>query len=334
MGQLFKGLLVGVLALLLVIFLGSVIFDKAYPFPAQVKYGVSFSPRHAEYLKLDWQETYVQILDNLKVKSLRIPSYWDVLESKIGEYNFSETDYMLSEAEKRGARVILVLGMRQPRWPECHIPSWAKNLGVRERQQKVLEFIRQVVERYKANSAIWAWQVENEPFLAVFGEGCDRPDAGFLQSEIDLVRSLSSKVIIGSDSGELGSWIVPMQVSDIFGTTLYREVYNPVMGYFTYPILPYLYNIKSQIVRGVFAPKNQKTIIVELQAEPWLSNGDSNQNIAQQLKRFPLDKMKAEIDYAKKTGFDEMYLWGVEWWYFMSQNGHLEYLEYAKSLFK
>ena len=52
----------------------------------------------------------------------------------------------------------------------------------------------------------------------------------------------------------------------------------------------------------------------------------------QQLKIFPVEKMKENIDFAEKTSFDEIYLWGVEWWYFMKQKGNPQYWEYAKSL--
>lgn len=324
----------GLLALLLIIILGSVVFEKTYFYPSRITYGVTFSSRYARYLNLDWEKTYIQMLDDLKVKNLRIPSYWDILQPQPQVYDFSETDYLLNEAGKRDAKVILVVGARQPRWPECHIPAWAKSLSVGDRQQRILQFIQKTVERYKNHPAVWAWQVENEPFLPFFGEGCDPIDEGFLRTEVNLVRSISHKTIIVSDSGELGSWIVPMQISDIFGTTLYRDVYNPVMGYFSYPVLPYLYNIKSQIGR-IFAPGNLKTIIIELQTEPWLSPENSKKGTPlRQTEIFSLGNFNSNIAYAKKTGFDEVYLWGLEWWYFMAQQGYPQYLDFARTLFR
>ena len=233
MGKFIKGLL----ALVLVIVLGSVIFEKTYPFPSKTTYGVTFSPRYARYLKLDWQKIYIQILDDLKVKNLRITGYWDIVQPKPDQYNFTELDYMLSEAGKRGVRVIPVLGVKQPRWPECHIPVWARSLTVADRQQKILEFVQRVVKRYRNYSAIEGWQVENEPFLSFFGQGCDAPDKNFLKKEVELVKGLSNKPIIMTDSGELGSWVPSMQLSDIFGATLYRRVYDKNLGdYLTIPM--------------------------------------------------------------------------------------------------
>ncbi|MCR4306119.1 MAG: cellulase family glycosylhydrolase [Candidatus Daviesbacteria bacterium] len=299
----------------------------------RIKYGVSFSPKYAGYLGLDWQQTYTQILDELKIKNLRIPGYWDALELEEGKYDFSETDFMLSEANKRGVKVILVVGIRQPRWPECHVPAWARSLSVKERQKKVLQFIRQTVSRYKEDSSVWAWQVENEPLMGSFGEGCDKPDKRFLKSEVELVKSLSSKKIILTDSGELGSWISSMQLSDIFGTTVYRQVHNKYLGYIVYPYPPYFYSFKSSLIKNIFARHQEKTIIAELQAEPWLADG----NLLppnEQAKLFTKKDFKSYIDFAEKAGFDEAYLWGVEWWYFMASKGYPEYLEYAKELFR
>ncbi len=324
-----------VLVIILVLIYGTgLILHKSYSYK-QVKYGVTFSPKDASSLNLDWKSTYIKILDDLKAKNLRLPSYWDVIEDKENIFDFSQIDFMLMEAEKRGAKIILVLGVRQPRWPECHIPAWARKLTVADRQNAILQFVNKIVQRYKDNTALSTWQVENEPFLSSFGQGCDNPDADFLKKEVNLVKSLSNKTIILTDSGELGFWIIPMQFSDVFGTTLYRDVYSPIFGYATFPYLPYFYNLKSLLIRNLFAKQNSKTIIIELQVEPWSRDNNLLHTATdKQVKLFPLEKLKQNIIFGKDTGFDENYLWGVEWWYFMAQNNHPEYLEYAKTIFK
>ncbi|MDP3758400.1 MAG: beta-galactosidase, partial [Candidatus Daviesbacteria bacterium] len=97
------------LGILLVLFtVANLIFGKVNSQP--VKFGVTFTPKYAQYLELDWQETYIQMLDNLHVRSLRLSSFWDILEPERGEYDFAETDYLLAEAGKRDAKVILVVG--------------------------------------------------------------------------------------------------------------------------------------------------------------------------------------------------------------------------------
>jgi hypothetical protein len=33
----------------------------------------------------------------------------------------------------------------------------------------------------------------------------------------------------------------------------------------------------------------------------------------------PLKTILTNMDFAKKSGFSEVYLWGVEWWYYMKE---------------
>ncbi|MBI2021966.1 beta-galactosidase [Candidatus Daviesbacteria bacterium] len=328
-------IIIGFLILLIVLVLGDKFFDKFHPATKQIGYGVSFSPQYSKDLGLDWKSTYISILDELKVKNLRIPTYWSVTEKNPGQFDYSEIDFMVTEAQNRNAKIILVLGARQPRWPECHLPDWAKQLDLKTRQKKTLEFIRKVVEKYRTSESIKAWQVENEPLLPFFGDKCDSPDRLFLKKEVDLVRGLDQRPIIVTDSGELRPWRTPMRLSDVFGTTLYRTVYNKVLGYTTYPLLPYFYSLKSTLNRKFFAPDNQKTIIVELQAEPWSpGNNLISTPLDQQLANFSLNNFKDYVKFAQRTGFDEIYLWGVEWWYWVRQKGVNQYWDYAKGLFE
>lgn len=316
---LFKLLIISILLLVLVVLLSRM------PVSGKHQFGVTFTPKYARYLKLNWQKTYLDMLDTLKVKSVRLPSYWSVLENTEKQIDFSETDFMISEAAKRGVKILLVLGIRQPRWPECHIPVWARSLSVNERQAKAVDFVKAVVERYEKVDSIWAYQLENEPFFS-FGQGCDNPDKIFFKKEIVMVKNLSKKPIIVTDSGELGIWFASASFADIFGTTLYRKVYNPLLGYATYPLLPYFYTIKSKLI-------NKKTIIVELQSEPWLANGVMV-SPDQQANLFTTGDFSDYVEFAKKTNFEQSYLWGVEWWYFMAQKGYPRYLDYAKGLFR
>lgn len=298
-----------------------------------IVFGVSFSPIYAQKLGLNWQTVYLDILNNLKVKRLRLTSNWDLIEVSEGDYSFKDLDFMLSEAEKSGAKVLMVVGVKQPRWPECHIPGWAKNLSIKDRQRVVLKFVSKTVERYRDNPAIWGWQVENEP-LFPFGYGCDPADRDFLEIEVSLVRNLDpTRPIIISDSGETRPWRTPMQLSDIFGTTLYRTVHDKYLGHINIPLLPSYYHFKSILARKLFAHNNLKTIIVELQAEPWAGESLQIIPIDKQIQLFSKEKFQDHIEFAKKTGFKEAYLWGTEWWYFMDKNGHPEYLEYARILF-
>ncbi|MFZ2969664.1 MAG: beta-galactosidase [Minisyncoccia bacterium] len=279
-----------------------------------VIYGVTFSKDFAIHLGLDWKETYLALLDDMDVKNLRIPSYWTEIEPQKNNYTFENLDWQISEAGSRNAAIILTLGQKQPRWPECHIPDWAKNSSKEEREKELLEIIGKTVERYKGNRTVARWQVENEPFLP-FGE-CPKFDEAFLDKEIGLVRSLDGfRPIIISDSGELGTWYSAGRRADILGTTLYRIVWDKNLGYIKYPISSLVYRIKAAIIMLIAGV--QKIIIVELQTEPWGPKMIIETPIEEQYRSMGVEQFKNNIEYVKKVEFSEAYLWGAEWWYWL-----------------
>ncbi len=279
----------------------------------KVVYGVTFSKAFAQHLGLDWRETYLALLDDAGVKKVRLPSYWNEVENERGEYFFEDLDWQISEAEKRGVKIVLSLGQKQPRWPECHIPTWAENLPESQRQDELIKSISTVVNRYKDKNNITAWQVENEPFLP-YGE-CPKLDKNFLDREIAKVRELDDRPIIISDSGELGTWYSAGKRADILGTTLYRIVWNDHIGYIHYPTPSVIYRLKAAII--MFITGVDKIIIVELQGEPWGPKMITETALEDQYRSMDPEQFQKNIDYVKGIEFSEAYLWGGEWWYWL-----------------
>ena len=252
------------------------------------------------------------------------------MEKEEGRYDFSEVDWQLREAEKRQAEIILVVGQKVPRWPECAIPDWA-NKADQKRKNALLRFLNVAINRYKNNSTVKYWQVENEPFLR-FGI-CPAPDTDLLDQEIALVRKMDrSREIIVTDSGELSFWVSAAKRADIFGTTLYRTIYKEPFGYITYPVGPRFFHFKYWIIK-IFAHQ-KKAIIAELQAEPWISGWTVNARLEEQFRSMNVSQLKENVSYAQKVGFEEIYLWGVEWWYWLkTQKNHPELWQEGKELF-
>ncbi len=329
--HIFLFLLAGLISLILLVVLGNVIFDQTIN-KHGVSFGVTYSYEYALGLGLDPKKTYLEMLDELKVKRIRLSTPWNQTEPQPNVFDFTQSDFYLDEARERGIQVLLVLGAKQPGWPECKSPSWVNDLPLKERQQHTLKYIHTTIERYKNYENIWGWQVENEPLLR-FGVNCDDPNREFLTAEVKTARAADpNRPIVVTDSGELRPWRTPMRLSDVFGTTLYRTVYDRFLGYLHWPIPPAFYNFKSTLARMVFAPNNQRTIISELQAEPWSPGALAETPIETQIEVFSVKDLQSNIDYGVKTGFSEIYLWGVEWWYFMKEKGHPEYLETVKKI--
>lgn len=281
-----------------------------------ISWGVNFSYKHAENLSLDWRETYLALLDDLGVRKIKLITQWNLLEPEDDNFDFEEIDWQIKEAEKRNVEILFVVGMKTPRYPECHIPDWAYELETTNRQEEVLEFLRVAVERYKLSPAIRAWQVENEP-LFPFGK-CPPADKEFLKKEVNLVKQLDSKrPVVVTDAGEFSFWFEVSKIGDIVGTTLYRKVWFKELGvYVSYPLPPVFYGRKARLVKKLF---RKEVINVELQAEPWGPVLLYDLPLEEQNKTMNLERFKDVISYAKRTGLGEFYLWGAEWWYWMKE---------------
>lgn len=323
-----------IILIIVVVFIVLLFLYLNSPSPSADKltYGVSFSRFHADELGLDWKETYLAILNDLRVKNFRFSAHWPLTEPEDGKYNFSELDFQIREAQKIGASVILAVGRRLPGWPECHEPDWATNLSKEEKQKQLLEYIETVVNRYKSYDNIKYWQVENEPYLTFFSkETCGLLDQDFLKEEIALVKKLDpARLVLITDSGEFGSWFKAYKRGDIFGTSMYLHIWNRIIGPFRYPITPAFFRIKYSLSRMIFGEK--PAVVIELSTEPWLLQPIIKTPIQTQLQRMGIDKFNEMIRFSSETGFDTFYLWGAEWWYWMKLKGHDEFWLRAKDL--
>ena len=290
-------------------------------------WGMTFSATQARTFGLDPDETLTALMNDLGIKALRLSAYWDDIESTKGKYDFSRIERELAIAESGGATVVLAVGRKLPRWPECHDPAWLKDTTPMEQKERQLMFARAVVERFKNDTTIGAWQVENEPFLP-YGD-CPNYDIDTLDQEIALVRALDpSRKVIVTDSGELSLWIRSAKRADIFGTTMYRKVSTHYLGLITYPIPPGLFRVKRAFTELVVGKR--PAIVVELQGEPWDLEPFQGLSVERQFKTMGPDDFAKTLTYAERTGFDVFYLWGGEWWYWLKKNGHDEHWNLVK----
>jgi hypothetical protein len=301
-----------------------------------LSYGVTFIPSYARYYGLDPQTTMDAIINDLGVRRFRLVSYWEVIEANPGTYDFSELDWQFAKADKVNAKVSLAIGLRQPRWPECHMPERLKTepRGVWYPQLK--EFMTAVIERYKDHPALDSYQLENEFFLSVFGE-CQDFDRERLIDEYNLVRQLDpdTKLIISRSNNAVGLPIGDPR-PDEFAVSVYKRVWDKTITkrYYEYPFPAWFYGFLAgagELLTG------KDMIIHELQAESWLPEGYNmlTAPLEEQNKSLNAERLKDRFEYGRASGMRTIDLWGVEWWYWrMVHLGDPSLWDVARNEFK
>ena len=286
--------------------------------------GVSFIPDYATYLGVDPQQTMDALTKDLQVKQFRLTSYWNDIETSPGRYDFSTLDWEFAKADAAHAKINLTVGLRQPRWPECHAPSFYDTSKPESQWYPQLKsFMTALVNRYKGNPALAGWQVENEYFLTGFGT-CTNLDRTRLVDETNLVRKLDPHhpIIIGRSNNALG-WPIGAPAPDNFSISVYRRVWdgNVTHRYLEYPQPAWFYAFTAGWQK-LFTGKDM--IIGELQAEAWAPAGKAvpDTSLAEQSKSIDAQRLKTTIQFGKATGMKTIDLWGAEYWYYRMQVLH------------
>lgn len=318
--------------LLTMLCLVMVYFNLPGPEPTPAVLGITFSARYAEGLGLDPRETLSALLDDIGVRHVRLPAYWDEIEAERGRYDYARLDWQVEAVREAGGQTIITVGQRVPRWPECFIPEWAREDDAL-RQEALLQVIERTVTRYRTDPSVTMWQVENEPFLTFFGI-CPDFDKEFLDREIALVKKLDpERPVLATDSGELSLWFRAAKRGDVFGTTLYRKIWKDPFGYVTYPIGPNFFLAKEWLVRLVTHQEN--FIVIELQAEPWVNRWIGDVPLDEQFLTMDERQLRENLRYAEQVGFPAIYLWGAEWWYWLKTEKHYPAVwDTARELFR
>lgn len=316
--KLFKGRVRKILSISFVIILalmvlGFVLDHFVFQPVKNPEYGVSFSKKRAVELELNWQDNFTALLDDLKIRNFRLMSYWDEHEPFRGKLNFQVLDWQMDEAAKRGAKVTLATGLRQPRWPECHQPEWAKNLGGNEWKQALYAYMEIVTKRYKDHPALQSWQLENEAVNGWFGI-CDKADHARINEEFALLRKWDPKTPIWMSLSDQHGLPLFVPKPDAWGFSVYKIVYNThfIPFYLNYPTPTWYHRLRATILKVIY--KND-LFVHELQMEPWGPYDTKFMDIKEQDKSMSTKLIPTLFDFGRRIGFKRMDLWGSEWWY-------------------
>ncbi|MCX6729345.1 MAG: hypothetical protein NTV95_01685 [Candidatus Saccharibacteria bacterium] len=281
----------------------------------EFKFGATFIPSYARYFGLEPKDTLQAMIDELGIRHYRFVSYWDEIEKTPGVYDFEELDWQFEKARASNSTVTLAIGLRQPRWPECHMPTWASSQPKDVWYPELKTFMTKVIERYKDVPFLESYQLENEFFLDVFGI-CPDFSRDRLIDEYNLVKSLDpNRTLIISRSNNALGLPVGKPRPDKFAISVYKRVWDRTVTkrYFEYPFPAWFYGFLAgagKILTG------KDMIIHELQAEPWGPDlGIPEMSIEEQNKSLNARRLTDRIAYGKATGMREVDLWGVETWY-------------------
>jgi hypothetical protein len=306
------------IAFILVILLTTnIIVENSWKEIQHPAYGVSFSVPYAQELGVDWKANYASLLDDLQIRNFRLMSYWELHEPKRGTYDYSTLDYQMDEAAKRGAKVTLSIGFRQPRWPECHEPGWAADLKDESLAWRVAlnDYIKTTVERYKNHPALLSYQLENEAVNGWFGTCKGAAPRDRLQEEFALVKKLDQSHPVWMNLSDQHGFPISVPNPDAYGFSVYRTVWNdkgPFDFYLTYPTPIWYHRIRKALIEQIH---NRPVYIHELQVEPWCPVATKDCTIAEQNKSMSTNQIHENFTFARKIGSSEIYTWGGEWWY-------------------
>lgn len=308
-------------------------FFVGFPKKNTATYGITWSTTYADALGIDAQKGLEAAMDELKFTLIRIPVYWTDVEPSRGSFRWNVYDRELDAIEQRGGKAVLVLGAKQPRWPEWWIPTWVTDLTPEQQQEAQLAYVKAAYEHFSPRRSVKAWQVENESQLA-FGEG-EIQSKAFTRKEMDLVRGFerqrpqeTRRPVYTTESGELSLWFGFAGHVDGIGVSVYRIVRNAYLGILHYPTPPIFYRRKANLVERWTGP----LYVSEFQMEPWTVDLIQNTRLDEQEKSFDLEQMRSNLAYGEKLAFPEIYFWGAEWWYWMKEkNGHAEYWDMMKA---
>lgn len=316
-----------------IVLLSGLLLAVPSPFARPLRYGVTFSQVQAASLGLAWREVYDAVLADLGVQRLRLIAYWPLIEPTDGAFTWDDLDYQMDQAAASGTQVILTIGRKVPRWPECHEPAWVQKRPEAEKRRQILDLLAATVERYRDHPALGMWQLENEPLLD-FGV-CPSEDLGFLRQEEALVRRLDPlpRILI-TDSGELNSWLPAASFGDVLGTTMYRTVWSgrrarPFRYDYLFPA--WLYRAKARLVKVL---RGKHVLISELQGEPWGARPLTEMTPEERHALFSPQRFIDVTRFAQRTQLPEAYWWGAEYWYWeKTAHNNPAFWELAREMF-
>ncbi len=330
--------------------------------------GLNFSCDQAEYLLLEepggGPDGYVddgrpgraawcagvlgRLLELTGIRLVRLSVYWDEVERREGEFDFSAVEAQLDAVRAAGATANVSIGMKGQRHPEFYIPAWAL-AGVEVRdgmvlseepllRARALRMVAAVTQRLAERPEIDSWTAENEGYIASHRArklSLGRDYVAEVAATIRANDPLGRPVAINHAQHYVMDrrWRDALADGDVLAQSLYPRRNGSVLGR---PVVVDIlqlgwlmpnYAYQARVARAA----GKQFWITELQAEPW-TDGDARLiSPANRSRNLSPATMEKNVEYARRTGAERIYLWGAEWWlYQLERYGDGSWVEAAR----
>jgi len=296
---------------------------------AMQTFGFTFSQVYCRELGLDPATILSRALKDFPFKSVRLCAYWNQLEPEPHLFDFTELDRFIKKASRAGVDITLAIGRKVPRWPEYHEPEWALKKGEQFLTERALFYIEQTVKHYRSQRAIRSWQIENEPFWS-FGHSEYPITEEYVRQATALVRELDpDREIIITDTSEFSDWEKAASYADQIGINIYPASYDEHLYRYQYPGIDV-----SSLTRKI-TNIDKPVLVAELQAEPWGPATSTHLPLMERQEREKsMSPQRFKNNLTRIAGLDlnPVWLWGVEWWYWLVEQGDHSMLDAAAEL--
>ncbi len=325
--------------------------------------GFSFRPRQVEAFGLNVGTTLEALLAH-PFHLVRLPAYWNEIESSAGRFDTGSLDRQLEAVERAGKQVILSVGaVKNFGYPEFYVPAHRLGSAIREgtlvrasSRSDLLaaasDFIRLIVERYRDRTSIVAWQLEHEAVDPLGVEHSWRLAVDFVQGELDALRDAdpSRPVMMNgflptSTLVRLNQWwrtrdqgdslAVAARLADIVGIDYYPRhgliALGPRTLYLDGGRLPWQATLTTSLLNDL-RDQGKRLMVSEGQAEPWEAvTLPPNLERLSMFSCSPHDAIRnynTAMEWSQPDAPIYAYLfWGADYWILRAGSGDPTYLQ-------